>query len=56
VRPDADEAMLRIAAVATVTQAMAAGVWPIDTESLDALADLIAAASRWQLVAELEAA
>jgi hypothetical protein len=34
---------------------MAAGVWPIDTESLDALADILDAAGRWQLVAELEA-
>jgi hypothetical protein len=46
------EVLQRAAAVATVTKAMCSGSWPCDTESLDALRDLLAVAARWQLVAE----
>lgn len=43
----------RIAAVARVSDAMARREWPADCASLDALAALLGAASRWQLVEEL---
>jgi hypothetical protein len=50
------EAEVRIASAARVLAAMAAGDWPIEVGSIDALGALLDAAGRWALVAELDAA
>jgi hypothetical protein len=52
----ASEVARRIHSARVVAEALDDGTWTVDVDVLDALADLIAAASRWQLVAELEAA
>jgi hypothetical protein len=52
-KPAGREVVERVASAAVVLAAMAAGTWPVDVESLDALAALLEQASRWQMVAEL---
>ena len=47
------EVTRRVASVHAVTKAMTAGVWPLECESLDALSDILASASRWRLAAEM---
>jgi len=50
------EVEVRVHAVHVVAQAVDTGEWPATVEILDGVGDLVAAASRWALVAELEAA
>jgi hypothetical protein len=52
----AREVAQRVHTVAVVGAALDDGRWDADVETLGALADLIQAAARWQLVLELEAA
>jgi hypothetical protein len=50
------EVTTRVHSAAVVATALDDGTWTVDVDVLDALGDLLAAASRGQLVAELEAA
>lgn len=48
------ETAQRVHAVAVVADALDRGDWQAEVAVLDALADVVAAASRWAMVAELE--
>lgn len=52
----AHEAELHVEEVARITAAMASGSFPIEVDLLDHVGDLVAAASRWMVLAEFEAA
>jgi hypothetical protein len=53
--PAAREAVDRVHAVRVVLDAVDEGVWPLELGIVDGAVALLEAASRWQLLAELEA-
>jgi hypothetical protein len=50
------EALQRAHSTSVVLAAIDRGEWPVEVATLDAVAAVLAAASRWALVAELERA
>jgi hypothetical protein len=53
--PAETEAFQRIHSAVVVLDAIDTGVWPCEVEIIDGTVAVLEAASRWQLVAELEA-
>jgi hypothetical protein len=54
--PAERETLQRAHSARVVIDAIESGAWPIEAETFDSTASLLAAAARWALVAELGAA